>query len=375
MLYRLENPVDALAKWHIQIGVVVMLLIVTSLPTVAQEKNTAAVFFPSTTAIYLEIEHPDQLIGKVETHPIVNQIGELKPVKRAIQSPQFAMALLAKGLIETQIEQPLLDAIKDNMSAGLSLGFDSQSNALAIVFKSSDEAKLRKLAGTILNVVATGAKQEGNDPPFKKKEYRNAVAAEFDGFIIARFESWFVISNKKQLAKTIVDNLIDGTTESLADEEWFQSAKRQNSGSDAWVAVNLETIRAAGVAKELFQGRTDNPGAELILGGLFDALKHAPIAVGDLKFDRDLKLSFAVPFDQDWATDARRFFFGEQFQGFAPEPLLPKSVIANLVSYRDIADWWLSKEDLFEENVIAQWHRRIANFRPFSPEWISDRTC
>ena len=29
-------------------------------------------------------------------------------------------------------------------------------------------------------------------------------------------------------------------------------------------------------------------------------------------------------------------------------------MIANLISYRDVGAWWLSKEDLYEENVIAQ---------------------
>ncbi len=85
-----------------------------------------------------------------------------------------------------------------------------------------------------------------------------------------------------------------------------------------------------------------------------DALKNAPVAVGHLNLDQDLDLSLALPFDTQWATDARRFFFGSEFGGIAPQPLLPKNTIASLVSYRDVADWWLSKEDLFDEGVIAR---------------------
>lgn len=322
--------------------------------SLGQQAKTAADYFPATTAIFLEVDQPGVLIDKVTSHPVVEYVSELKQVKQAIRSPQFAMGMLAMGLIESQIEEPLLDAIKTNLSEGVFLGVDTETNGLAILFESSDEANLRRLAGTVLNVVANGAKQAGDDVPFEKKDYREAVAAEFDDFLIARYKTWFVVTNKPKLAKVIVDNMIDGAKTSLSDQEWFKQARKQNSSADVWAAVDLETLRSAGVAPDLFKGKTDNPGAELILGGLFDALKHAPVASGKLNLNENLELSLAVPFDIKWATTARRFFFGEEMGGFAPTPLLPENMVANLVSYRDIADWWLSKEDLFEENVIAQ---------------------
>jgi hypothetical protein len=346
--------VTVLARWGVTNTLVLFFLTLLFQSANAQETGSAARYFPKSTALYLEIEHPDQLIRKVEEHPVVDRISELKQVKQVMRSPQFAMALLVKGLVESQIDQPLLDAIKSNTAGGISVGIDTETNGIAIVFRSPDEASLRKLAGTILNVVATGAKQQGNDSPFVKKEYRDAVAAKFDGFIVARYRTWFVIANKDKLAKSIVDSMIDGTESSLVDHAWYQDAKAEESVSDVWLAIDLQALREAGVAQALFQGRTDNPGAELILGGLFDSLKNAPAAVGHLKFDKDVALSISIPFERGWATEARRFFFGERFDGAAPTPLVPKNMVASLVSYRDLADWWLSKEELFEENVIAQ---------------------
>ena len=310
-------------------------------------------YFPATTAIYMEFNRPDQLVEKIATHSIVEYVANIKQVKDLVRSPQFAMALLAKGMIEAKIEEPLLDAIKTSVAQGLVLGVDTETNGVAILMKSKDEAKLRRLLGTLLNVASMAADKEGKKDPFKKQKYRDAVAAEFDGFLIARYESWFVISNKPKLAQKIVDSLIDGPESSLSKQPWFQDAQKQHHDSDAWAAVDLETLRTAGVAKDLFRGKTDNPGAELILGGVLDALKHAPVAVGQLNLNRDLEISFSVPFETKWASKARSFFFGQQMDGVAPTPLLPNDMIANLVSYRDVADWWLSKEDLFEENVIA----------------------
>ncbi len=323
-------------------------------PAAARQPESVADVFPDSTIAFVQVDRPDQLIDKLVAHPVVSAVRELEQVKGLVASPQFAMALVAKGMIESKLEEPLLDAVKSCVSQGLAIGVDRKTNGVAVLFRADDEEKLKRLAGSVLNVVSGGAQQQGKKVPFERTEYRDAVAAKFEGFLIARYKTWFLVSNKPQLARTIVDNLIDGANSSLADQTWFQTAQAKQTQSDIWMAVDLDTIRSSGIAAELFRGRTDNPGAELILGGLFDALEHAPIVTGQLQMDQNLELSFSIPFDADWASDARKFFFGEQFGGVAPAPLIPKNVIANLVSYRDVADWWLSKEDLFEEAVIAQ---------------------
>jgi hypothetical protein len=120
------------------------------------------------------------------------------------------------------------------------------------------------------------------------------------------------------------------------------------------LAADLESLRNAGVAKELFQGTTDNPAAELILGGVFDALKHAPAVSATLNLEQNLQVRASLPFEGSWASKSRQFFYGQNLSGSGPEPLLPQNLVASLTTYRDVADWWLSKEDLFEESVIAQ---------------------
>ena len=350
----LEEFFSSNCRWAISKVVILLVAVAFADPAVARQPESAADVFPDTTIAFLQADQPDQLIDKLVTHPVVGAVGELEQVKKLVASPQFAMALVAKGMVESKLDEPLLDAFKSCVAQEFSIGVDQKTNGVAVLFRADDEAKLKRLAGSVLNVVSAGAQQQGKNVPFEKTEYRDAVAAKFEGFLIARYETWFLVSNKQQLAKTIVDNLIDGADSSLADQAWFQAAHAKQTQSDVWLAVDLDSIRSAGIAAELFQGRTDNPGAELILGGLFDALKHAPIATAQLRLEQHLDLSLSIPFDTDWASDARRFFFGEQFDGVAPAPLLPENVIANLVSYRDVADWWLSKEDLFEEAVIAQ---------------------
>ncbi len=344
-------------------GLVLSIALTSSCPFVAAKQAElpsaspeafAAEFFPATTSVYLCVGQATQLIEKIEQHPLVAAIGELPQFKKLITSPQFVMATLATALVEAQTNESILNSLKSSLALGLAIGIDPETEGLAIILRSNDEAKLKRLVGTILKVVASGAEQEGRPVPFKKGTYRELVTAEFGDTVIARYQNWFIVSNKRALAKKIGDNLIDGSKNSLATQTWFKAVVQAQSTADVWVAVDLASVREKGLAPDLFRGRTNNPGAELVLGGLLDAFKHAPWLSGQLNFDRQLDLALELPFNPQWADSARQFFYGANLQGTAPQPLLPQRLVANLVSYRDVADWWLSKEDLFEENVIAQ---------------------
>lgn len=320
----------------------------------AQEKPSAADYLPNTTAVFVHVEKPAELIETIETHPVVNHVLEMKEVKRLMRSPQFAMAMLGRGLLETQIEESVIDALKTNTANGLWVGVDTATQGVVIMFNSKDEDRLKRVAGQILKLVSTTAGNDGKKTPFKKQEYRDAIAAEFDGFLVVRYKSWFLLTNKSDFAKQIVDNMVDGADSPLADQAWFKQAISQREQADVWAAVDLETVRKSAPDQEPFIGRTDNPGVELIFGGILDALQHTPVAIGGLNINENIDLTLATPFDAQWANEAREFFFGKDLGGFAPKALAPKNVIASLTSYRDIGLWWLSKEELYAERVIAE---------------------
>ena len=319
-------------------------------------QNEAADFLPKSTALYVHIAKPAKLIDTIEHHAIVEYALELKQVQQLMRSPQFAMFMLGKGLLETNIESSVLESLKTNTADGLWFGLDADTGGAIVLFKSRDEANLKRTVGQILKFVSTTAQGNGGEPPFKKQAYRNAVAAEFDNdLLIARYKSWFMLTNKSDLAKEVVDNMHDGAKSPLSKQDWFKQAVAARSEADVWAAVDLNTIREkADNGEDVFKGRTDNPGIELVVGGILDALKHSPIAMANLNIKEHIDFSIAAPFKADWADEARDYFFGKGLEGRAPLALKPKNMIASLTSYRDMGQWWLSKEDLYAENVIAQ---------------------
>ena len=326
-----------------------------SAPSIATaQQASASNYLPGTTAVYAHVADPSELIETVETHPVLHHVMEMKQVQQLMRSPQFAMAMLGRGMLEQQLGESVFETAKRVAANGLWIAVDTETNGAIVMFQSEDEAYLKKTAGKVLKFVSTMAAQGGDKEPFKKQDYRGAVAAEFDGLVVARYENWFMMTNEGDLAKKVVDSMVDGSDSSLANSDWFKGAIANQTKADVWTAIDVEKVRELVGEKEPFLGRTDNPGVELIFGGVLDLLKNTPVAFGELNINEQIDLSLAAPFDAKWANESREFFFGKDLGGFAPKALAPKNMIANLTSYRDVGLWWLSKEELYAESVIAE---------------------
>ncbi len=98
------------------------------IPSFAQQSPSAADFLPATTAIYLHIEKPAELIETIESHPVVEQVLELRQVKDLMATPQFAMATVGRSFLEAQLKEPLLEALKENVTNGFWIGVDTETN-------------------------------------------------------------------------------------------------------------------------------------------------------------------------------------------------------------------------------------------------------
>lgn len=321
----------------------------------AQEKtDSASQFFPPSTAMFVEIADPPQLIDAVMNHRLRQKVEEMDQVQQFVKSPQFAMAMMGKELLEKQLGCTWDTALRNVTSEGLYLGFDAKTQGLALMFQSEDEADLKKTAETFLNMATLAAQRDGGEAPYKVTQYRDCKVADFGDFLIARKGTWFLAANNKDLAKQIANAMSDSGQECVADQAWYQEVKKSQADEPVWLAVNLDVIRDAGVAKELFSGSVDDPGAELLLGGVLDGLKNAAHLSANFRLDESVQVNLALPFKEEWASSTREFFYGPSLKGKAPKLVEVKNSIASLTTYRDFGSWWLAKEDLFSERVIAQ---------------------
>jgi len=141
-----------------------------------------------------------------------------------------------------------------------------------------------------------------------------------------------------------------------ADPE-FKASRGSTASGDAplfWAFVRLQKLRDAGIAKEIFRGKTDNPLAELLVGGIMSTLRKAPYASSAVYGSRDrVRWTLDLPYEPGWVPESRHFYLGPTGEGTASLGLATPSSILSLSTYRDLSGLWNSSADLFEADVNA----------------------
>ena len=316
-----------------------------------------ALLFPENTNFYVEIGQPQAVVEKLIDHPLREKIATLAAVKQELNAPGMKQLRIGLAFLEARVGEKWLPAVKQLTQGGLFLGADLATESFGLAFHSNDEALLKKTAGEVLGFLK---QQVGNDA-YEIKTFRKGKLAFLDGLIVGRFGKWFLISNQETFIRQMVNNLRDGMErgkvlpETMASSQAFKEAKsKQSSAGDLWAWVDLQVLRAAPDADTLFAGRTDNPAIELLFGGVLEALEDAEFVSGDFGFDNQkLTLHVSLPFDGQSIRETREFYFGNQALGQAPPLIEVPDLLGQVVTYRDLGRWWLAKEELFPENVIA----------------------
>ncbi len=320
-----------------------------------------AELFPVETTIYLRLERGGDVVERLLNHPLRNPIEALDQVKAGLKSPQFLQFKLGVGLIESQVGEQWLPAIKSLTGGGVNVGFDAKSQVIGIAVKSDDEELLRKTAGAILGFAKTSNK--GDKPVFEVSDYHGGKVAKFEKATIARMGAWFLASNNHAELISMADRLheLETSTESkqkssLASTTPFLDAwQARDIKANGFVFANLQPLRDSGAAKELFAGSTDQPAVELFFGGILEALQEASFVSANISInDQQIAANVRLPYMADESPENREFFFGNMGLGRAPVPIEVPGLIGQVVTYRNLGSWWLSKEELFPENVVAQ---------------------
>jgi hypothetical protein len=255
--------------------------------------------------------------------------------------------------------QEALAALTEN---GIAIGFDAATEGVAAVIQSRDEETLQKLVDEFVRLAREDAKNKGRNDPLQEHDYRGHQVYEVKDGGFAAIGSTLVLVNKKDLGTRLVDQLMDGGKSTLGGNERFALAgnerfaeARKSMPADAamWGWIDIQTAREAEAAKgKPFTKQTDNPVAELLIGGLLDTLQHTPWLTGSLSLKTEgIGLSLAMPHDPEWVTESREYFYGPDGTGAAPPVPDLDGLVFSVSSYRNLSELWLRAGDLFEQNV------------------------
>lgn len=325
--------------------------------SLAGKEKAAAELMPRTTVLYGELAEPPALLDSLLNHPVREKIESIDAVKTGLKSKKFLQFQFIVSLVEWQLDLDWKEALKALTAGGAYAGVDAETKGVAILAKSNDEKTLDKLVNQFLKMVRDDAKKKERPDPVQEFEYRGLKAYKIDRGVMARFGPWLMLSNKGELAKGIADRYLDDSAKgSLAESEPYKSAAATvNQKPTVWLFADTKAIRKAGVAKKLFQEKSDNPLIELVLGGILATAHKTPYATASLNLNKErVALTLDSPCQDDWIPQAREFYFGPGGNGAAPAPLHPKQSLLSVEAFRNASQWWLAKEELFDEKVVAR---------------------
>ncbi len=314
----------------------------------------AADLFPESAVVFVEADNLGALVRGAYEHPLKQRIEELPDVAKALASPELGFARTTVEALEKELGAPLLETLETLTARGASFCLDPASDGgAALLLNARDEASLTKVLDAALKRIRATPASPADI--VKQVEYRGLQAYRVGEARFVRLGSSILITNKSDLGKGIIDRYLD-QGQGLSTKKRFQQARTAKPASaSVWAYLDIDTLRSAGAAKELFAGKTDNPLAELLVGGLLSHLQHTPLLTMSMEFQQSgLKMSFVSPHDPSWIEESRQFYLGLDSGGQAPQLLDPPGTIFSLAAHRDIAGMWVHAGDLFDQNVNDQ---------------------
>jgi hypothetical protein len=335
-------------------------------PDLDADKRTAVELLPASCLAVVEMQHPDQLLTTLTEHRVWTEIQQRPEYTAALSNPGYMMFLGIRTHIETQIGMEWRKAYNTLLGGGITVAFHPETEGLVALVRSTDAAKLHSTAKTLIELGRADARSKGNEP-LPEDEYRDITIYGKDDARFAIAGPWLVMTNKDDLGKKILDSLLDGSRTSIKDNEKFAAARESISGEPAiWSWVDLGTVRDSGLATALDKNQTENPLAELLVGGVLTNLRQTPYVTASLYVTGEsTRLQFAAPHENEWVEEFREYWFGPDSQGAADAPLETESTILSISTYRKVSEMWLRAGDLFDERMNDELAKADANLTTF----------
>lgn len=311
---------------------------------------------PDSTLAVVTIDSPRTVLDGLLAPEYYEPLVALKAVDKALHAPALTRLKQLVGLLEARLDTSWQDALRTITGGGITLAFDAKRQAAILIVRSEDSALLKKLNDTLSDLIEVHARSQGNRSPSDAKEYRGVRTWSFGpGEQHAIVGDMLVISNQGEALRAVLDLHADRSAAGLAGKAAFTQARRQaGTGNLAWAMVDIEALRQLPKVAAALAKKSDNPGQEMLFGGVADALRTARYATASLRLDgKKLRLQAELPRNSSEIASNRRWWFASSGSDGDAAVLEPKNALANLTIDHDFAGMWAAREELFSERVNA----------------------
>ena len=326
------------------------------------EATPTSSILPAETVVYVQLDPLRNLID----HPVRKRIETSDAFQKIWKSPGVLKLRTGIGLAEFAMGEKLESMLRRISHDGIDLAVDGKTQGAVLIAHTENQKWLESYIAKLVKLANDDARKNNRPSNIKEAEYRGLKGYEVEKSIFVQLDDRLLITNKSELAKSIIDRWLDKTQDGLAFQAGFKTAwselesnsktkTSESSNSIAKIFVDVDRLRQAGVAKELFQGKANDFGAELLFGGLLANLHKTPYLVGNLQTNgNEITFRASTPHDKAWLGKSREFFAGPDGSGQALPMLMPTGTLGSVSAYRNVSQMWLRAGDLFDQQVNDQ---------------------
>ncbi|MCI0358706.1 MAG: DUF3352 domain-containing protein, partial [Planctomycetaceae bacterium] len=300
--------------------------------------KTAAELLPASVVVYVDVSQPGKSLDTVLDHPLMAEVLKAPEYQRALETPQYQQFAAVLRRFEERLGMKWRDAASGLTRGGLAGGFDLPTRGVVVLAQAESDELAKKAQSALVDMALEIAKQQGQDGAVRQDEHRGTAIHGAGEAHLAAVGKWLVLSNKKALVLSVIDNS-QSQGETLAADEQFQAVfKTRPTSAAAWLYGDLRVLRLTGILRNALNKKSNNPPAEILAGGVLGALPDAPYVTASLDLTASrLALRTSLPCDPKAVAKTREFYLGPEAAGRAPPLLRPSGTLLSLASYRDFA--------------------------------------
>ena len=312
---------------------------------------------PHEADFFLEVRDPRHLVDTLTALPMLGEWYDLQPVKEYRDSTNARLFAQLVAYFEKELGSKWPDLL-DRLAGGgavVAVRFGRDPAPALLVVQGKDEELLHRFVRLGLDVAEQELARRGSGDRPEKGSYREVETVRIgDRFHAAVVGSALLVSNFEEGLHRGIDLHLDGGRESVADNSRVAEARKLLPGHPAGMAwLNLETVRKAPQARDVFTLPRDNFLLTVTLGGVLDAVGRSPFLCAGLYADEhSLTLRGRLPRGRDGTPPELATHVPPADQPGSRPLLKPRGVIYSDSYYLDVGKFWEGREKLFTRQQV-----------------------